>query len=158
MYRKISVGDEELLFTHRHQEAFQKSDSVLLDTRLKAEQHIADAQHRFIKTGVYGLMLTTSQHLIETRTLLNVPSSLKALTTGRLLKHIIQANATRLILVCSNPAGELNLPEAQRQEASRIKYTLLEFSLWLDDVFIVNKPTGKPDRMKLTSLASMGVI
>ena len=158
MYKKINVDDEELLFTHQHQEVFQKPNAQLLDTMLKAEQYIATTYQHHRHAGVHALLLSTQQHLLQVSTLLSGHFNFKDLTSSLLVRHLIQANATRLILVYCNPTGKTVVRDHQLLGANLLKHELLEYSLWLDDFFIISRPEPGDHHMQTTSLARLGVV
>ena len=158
MYKKINLDDEELLFTHQHQNLFQKTNAVLLDTDTKARQYIDNTFDHTQKQTVHGIMLTTTQHLIETKTILAAPFSLKALTPRLILNHAVQANATRLILVVSYPAGNFTLHNQPLLKVNHFRQALLDYSLWLDDCFVLTSANGGKWGRTITSLAGLGLV
>ncbi|WP_196160294.1 JAB domain-containing protein [Reinekea sp. G2M2-21] len=158
MYKKINLDDEELLFTQQHQSLFQKPNAVLLDTDTKARQYIANTFNHTQKPSVHGIMLTTTQHLIETKTLLAEPFSLKAITPRLILNHVIQANATRLILVVCHPASEFTARDQQSVKVSHLRQALFDYSLWLDDVFVITQGKEGERERTITSLTGLGFV
>ncbi len=158
MYKKILNPDDELLFTHAHQRELEKSNPVILDVPGRAEMYIANTMVHLREETIYGLMLSTNHVLLETRPILCGKFSLKELTHSLVISHVIQASATRLILVHHNPTGKLSLRDKHLLEAVRLKDTLLSYSLLLDDFFLISKTGGNGTQMNTTSLARLGLV
>ncbi len=162
MYKKITNIDDELLFTHAHQRELEKPNPVILDSIARAELYIANTFIHLKHEAIHALMLSTRSVLLESRPILTGKFSLKELTTNLLISHIIQANATRLILIHHNPRGSLSIKDKHLLEATRIKDRLLEYSIWLDDFFLITKAdtanNSGYNRMNTTSLARLGLV
>ena len=158
MYKKIINPDHELLFTHSHQRELEKPNPIILNSIARAEMYIANTFVHLREQAVYGIMLSTRQVLLETRPILCGKFSLKDLSHGLIIGHVIQANATRLILVHHNPAGEISVKDKHLLQACRLKETLLEYSLLLDDFILVSKTSGNGNQMSTMSLARLGLV
>ena len=102
--------------------------------------------------------INTFRRKLESRLILCGKFSLKDLTHGLIIGHVIQANATRLILVHHNPAGDVSLKDKHLLEACWLKEKLLEYSLLLDDFILVSKTSGNGSQMNTMSLARLGLV
>ena len=158
MYKKIQNPEDELLFTHAHQRELEKPNPVLLDSVARAEMYIANTFVHLHEEAIHALMLSTRGVLLESRKILPAPFRLKELTPNLLISHVIQASATRLILVYHQPSKNIALHDANLLAACQLKSTLLEYSLLLDDFFLTRKTAGKSKHVATTSLARLGLV
>jgi len=167
MYKKITNTEGELLFTHQQQTQLQPPNPLLLDPDRKAEQYIANTFPHINQQGIYGIMLSSQQNHLETRQIENASCTLNQLTKQTVLSHMIQTSALRIIVVHHNPTST-NLFQGGTTllDANILKMDLLEYSLLLDDIFIINKaqyPTQANENkhrhnLRTTSLARMGLV
>jgi DNA repair protein RadC len=155
MYKNISVDDEPLLFTHQHQASIENPHRLVLNSETAAEQYIINTHHHLPKQGIHAILLSTQQQLIDTKTILQGTFNLKDLSSKRIINHCIRANATRVILVHTHPTKPLNQNDHRQIEAQNLKQNLLDYSLWLDDFFVLTKTK---QHIHLTSLARLGIV
>ena len=156
MYKKILNADADLLFTHQQQREFEKPNPVVLDNIARTEMYLTNTFAHVKQTGLYGLMLSTRSTLLEACPIITGENCLTELTLQHVLGSMIEASATRIILVHHQPITTKPITNEHQHRAAQIKNQLLEYSLWLDDFFLINRTDNKSYPINTTSFARLG--
>ena len=156
MYKKILNADADLLFTHQQQRELQKPNPVILDNIARTEMYLTNTFAQIQQEGIYGLLLSTRSVLLEACPIMAGKNCLTELTLQHLLGSIIEASATRIILVHHQPMKTMPISKEHQHRAAQIKNQLLDYSLLLDDFFLITKTDNSHYPINTTSLARLG--